>query len=263
MPMYFEKNDPDLVNPTTAVVTNPVPQKLNLSTPSVGGGPPPALGSAPTADQFQQWILSSPEYKQGTQWLESAAKTGIQRINETAALQAQYQYGQTGGNSTYTPITIPQAFYDQMQAEKDKAAHENALRMKALPEIMAGRGMLSSGQTAFEQGELAYNYDTLLKDIALQKSAREQDTAEANRRGAASVAESNANRAAAAAQDSANRAVSQQLSANQDAYRIADINTGLAQDRNKLLGDVSSYYQNLWWDGSKYVGPTFASAGTA
>lgn len=203
----------------------------------------PAVGSAPTDAQFREWLLGSPRYKQGIETLQGGYDTSIQRMNEMQALEAKLQRG-----ATYTPITIPGSYYEQIALAKERAAHENELKRRAIPEYMAARGMLSSGQTGFELGEQQYGYETLLKDIDLQRKSREEETAQANARGAAS-----------AAQQNANLAVQRQLELKQDEYRRQDLERGLAQDKLKLFNDVAVYYKMLWWDETtgQYVGQAF------
>jgi hypothetical protein len=224
--------------PASVAVTPPPVGGVVATAPTAGGSSNPY---APTTQQFQDWILNSPEYKQGIQNLTSGSQRALDRENAMYALQSSYSSGGGGGSQQ----TVPQSFYDQIALEKEKAAHDYALQQKALPEIMAARGMLSSGQTGFQQGENQYSYDTLLKDIELQKKAREE-----------AVAESNAASARAASGAAANAMISKQIDALQHQYRIEDINLGIPQQRSQVIDSVSSYYRSLWWNGSTYVGPT-------
>jgi hypothetical protein len=196
---------------------------------------------------MQQWILNSPLYKQGLENINNSYAQNVARENTLYGLNSSYR----PSTQTYTPETIPASFYEQIALQKEKAAHDDALAAKALPELMAARGMLSSGQTGFLQGEQAYNYDMLLKDIDLQKRSREDAVAQANARGAASAAQANAANAA-------NAAISAQIAATQHGYRLQDMTQEQAQLQNKLLMDVSNYYKDLWWDPNtnQYRGPT-------
>jgi uncharacterized protein YaaQ len=214
--------------------------------PSSGGGSSSSGSSsspayAPTTQQFQDWIVNSPEYKQGIENLTTGSQRELARENAMFALTSQ----RGGGGGGYSDQTVPQSFYDEIALQKEKAAHDYALQQKALPELMAARGMLSSGQTGFQAGENQYSYDTLLKDIELQKKAREESVAQANAAG---------HRAASAA--ASNNMINQQIAALQHQYAVEDINLGIPAQRDKVLQSVSTYYHDMWWNGSQYVGPT-------
>lgn len=248
MPLYYENTTPGSVGTTVSpgsILPAPTPGPVAGPSDSPVGGNTPNVGVEPTTNQFNDWILNSPRYLQGLENLGSY-DTAIARTKELAALQSGYSTG--GGGYTQT---VPQSFYDQIKLAQEKAAHDYGLAQKALPEIMAGRGMLSSGQTGFEQGEQAYNYDMLLKDLELQKKAREE-----------SVAQANAASAASAAASAANARVSQQIQAKQDEYRIIDLNLEKAKAAGTLANSVYDYYKEIWWDKSgNYIGPTFDASG--
>lgn len=235
----------DVWNPTpTPVVLPPPPVAAPAPPPASAGGTvasPAAssVGRAPTPEEFQNWILNSPEYKQGLENLTIPYETAISRMDQMAALQNR------GGGASWTPITIPQSFYDQIKLAQEKAAHDYANQKALIPEMLAARGMLRSGQLQTDQGEADYDYQTLLKDIDLQKRAREEEVAEANKRGQASVASANA--AAANAR---------QIAALQAQWRKDDLAIQLAQDKAQLLSQVQAQYRDWYWDGTKYVGPT-------
>lgn len=266
----------------------PAPPPPNYA-PTVVGQNLPNVGSAPDWQTMQGYLLNSPMYKQGTETLQNAYNTQSSNAAQLAALQQGMNYGatyipQTAFQEqyfpdTFVPETIPQAYYDQLAQQKSEGEHSFALQQKAIPEIMAGRGMLSSGQTGFELGESQYGYDSLLKDIDLGRQLHEQDIAGANQRGqqntdiqnqrgAASVAQSNAARAdsirqsnasaqAAADRQNSNAAIQHQVDALQAQQQQASLQTQLAQDTNSLLMQTASFYQSLWWDPSsgQYVGP--------
>lgn len=251
--MAFIDDDGNRINPAAPYNPAPAPVAPVTPPPPVAtaapyvAAPAPPVGGVPSQQQMQDWILNSPLYKQGMETINNAYTQNVARENTLYGLNSSYK----SPAQTYTPETIPASFYEQIALEKEKAAHEYALQQEALPYQLGARGMLSSGHAGFMEGEQQYGYDTLLKDIDLQKRAREEAVAQANARGAASVAQANAANAA-------NKAISDQIAATQHGYRLEDMTQQQAQDRNKLLMDVSNYYQDLWWDPNtnQYRGPT-------
>jgi hypothetical protein len=268
----------------------PVAAQPNVPAPYAAAGLVPNVGLAPGWEAMQGYLLNSPMYKQSLETLTNAYNTASGNAAQLAALQGGLNYEstfipQTAFNEQYFPETfvpevIPQAYYDQLEQQQLKGEHDFNLRQKAIPEIMAGRGMLSSGQTGFELGESQYSFDTLLRDIELGKNLHEQDVAGQNLRGqtmtdlgntrgaainaqnnaarADSIAQSNASGAAAAARQNANAQIQHQIDAVQAQQQQAALQTQLAQNTQSALMQTASFYQSLWWDPStgQYVGPT-------
>jgi hypothetical protein len=159
----------------------------------------------------------------------------------------------------YTPETIPASYYEQIALQKEKAAHDLENQRKYQYELRYGTGN-SGGQIGVDQGELTYNYDTMMKDLDLQKQAREEAVAQSNSRNAASVARSNASNSASIAQSNANQAISRQIDALQHTYKLEDYAQQLAISRDTLLNQITDYYMNrntgIWWVNGVYTGPT-------
>ena len=241
-------------NGTTQPYVAPAPAVPDYVSPTYTGAP---VAAPISADAMQQIYLNDPNYKQGMQWLTDAYNTNLARENARYGLSSQYQTGSTWTPDVYTPETIPASYYEQIALQKEKAAHDYANQQKYQSEMRYSTGN-SGGQIGVDQGELTYNYDTMLKDIALQAKAREESVAQANARGAASVARSNANNQASIAQSQANEAISRQIKANEHTYTLEDYTQKLAIDKYTLLSNVTDHYKDLWWDPNTgvYRGPT-------
>jgi hypothetical protein len=220
--------------------------------------PAPALPRTLTTAEMQSVFLNDPNYKQGLEWLNQANATNVARENQVYGLQSQYQQGSTWTPEVYTPETIPASYYAQIALQKEKAAHDLENQRKYQYELRYGTGN-SGGQIGVDQGELTYNYDTMMKDLDLQKQAREEAVAQSNSRNAASVARSNASNSASIAQSNANQAISRQIDALQHTYKLEDYAQQLAISRDTLLNQITDYYMNrntgIWFKDGVYQGP--------
>lgn len=145
----------------------------------------PTSGFTPTDDQFREWIIGSPEYKTRLEQLQQDYDAQKGYADRTKALQND-QYG-------------------AQVADADRA---RTLREKQIKETLAGRGMLSSGQTAFELNDANYSYQTFLRDLDFQRKMRlaGEDLQESQR------------------------------------------DTSLARNRYQAFIEVSRHYRDLWWD---------------
>lgn len=166
-------------SPTVTPVQNAgaatAPSNPLLSPPSYG------TSNAPTSQQFTQDIYNSPEYKQAMQNIDLWA----QQQKDNAAFEQEWAnkfYEQNraqvaGSAPSYGAGLAEAAAIDALQ--KKKAAHDLANAQEYTREALGSRGLASSGQNAVDQGELSFNYDTLIQQIDLQAKARQAQAAEA------------------------------------------------------------------------------------
>lgn len=203
---------------------------------------------APTIDEWLESLKNSPQYKAAMEAIdqqERDARDEIEWRRQWAKRDYEFAKQQlsSGGGGGGDPTAAQQAALDQLA--RDKAAHDKALAEKATREILASRGMGSSGQTTFEQQELQYNYDMLIKEINLRAQARAA--------------------AAAAASSSSSRAISDALARLDYEYEkeMAGLNRAeekipsqVAAARGQALNGVANQLREFYWDGSEYIGPT-------
>lgn len=154
------------------------PSSPLLSAPTV---PSYDTTPVPSSQDFIKDVTQSPEYKQAMQNIDLWAK----QQQDNAAFEAEWNkkfYEQNrsqiaGSGGSYGAGLAEAAAIDQLQ--KEKAAHDLANQQEYTREALGSRGLGSSGQVGVDQGELKYNYDTLIKQIDLAAQARQAQAAQA------------------------------------------------------------------------------------
>jgi hypothetical protein len=195
----------DGYTPTPPVATGPIPSpgiSQELANQIWAMNPSGSATLAPVSYQLpdfktsqQSAILNDPSLKQQQEWLDQQYKKDSERAAQEAIWwQKDYDLAVAALNSSrgggYSG-EAEQAALDQLAREQ--AAHNKALAEKQTREVLASRGMADSGQVGFEQGELQYKYDTLLKEIALRAQARQASAAAASSSQNASISNQLAN----------------------------------------------------------------------
>jgi hypothetical protein len=196
-------------------------------------------GPALTFEEQQAKILQNPFYLQQTQWLEGDAALKKSRAAEDAALAKQFYDlnvqqanagASSGGDYGLASATA------QAALAKENAARDNANRAEYLREALASRGMVSSGQNAWEQNQRDFEYQQGLKGIDLDLKAR-------------------ADAASQARAESQSR-LSMQLQEMQLRYQadvrdqgryLADIDSDVARSRGGIL---MNEWERLWKTGA-------------
>ena len=204
----------------------------------------------PSRDQFRQDILSSPEYRQEMQKLDTEMAIFQQQQAFDAAWAkkffdqsiAQAQASGGGGGYSTGAGLAEAAAADKLQ--KEQAAHNLANQQEYAREALGSRGLSSSGQVSLEKAELQYTYDTLIKQIDLAAKAREAQAAQAASNAAAGAAASS-------------RAASQRIDSLTLQYQYGVAKAGLdatllAQDIAKRKGEaifkVADYLEPMYFD---------------
>lgn len=228
----------------------PIPAYTPPAPVSTGASPLPApnpILSPQHADlgtTIQQALLNSPTFKQQNEWNTDDTKLALDRLaedkkfyeqNYQLALQSLRSAGGGGSSGEAQAAALD-------KLAKEQAAHQTELSREAIRESRGVR----TGQQAFEQGELQYNYENLLKEIDLRAEARRAAAASAN---------------AAASRNRASQLASMQLQYAQDMVKFGrneqDIRTGSAREAGKILMSSGERLAAAWWndDTSEYEGP--------
>lgn len=154
-----------------------------LIPPDVGKLPatPFDIGKSPTMEQMRQTILTSPEYLGAAEQFDAGVDIAKQKraLDEEWATKA-YNLSKAqiaGSMPSYGAGLAEAAAADALQ--KEKAAHDYANQQEYVREALGSRGLASSGQVGVDQGELTFNYNTLLKQIDLAAAVRKAQAAQA------------------------------------------------------------------------------------
>jgi hypothetical protein len=196
-------------------------------------------GPALTFEQQQAKILENPFYKQQVEWLTGDAALKRTRATEDAALAKQFydlnvaQANQSASGGGDYGMAAAQA---QAAIAKETAARDNANKAEYLREALASRGMVSSGQNAWEQNQREFDYGQGLKAIDADLAGRAS--------------------AAATARADAQSRLSMQLQEMQLRYQtevrdnnryLADLDSGVAREKGGIL---MSEWDRLWKTGA-------------
>lgn len=143
-------------------------------------------GAAPNYTQFME---DDPFYKQDITWINDALALNQSRLAEDRAFNERAyalnvaQLNNSANSGGDYGLAAAQA---AAALAKEKAAHDNVNRAEYLREWLAGRGMVSSGQNAWEQNERQYQFDMynrgIDQDLAARESSIAQQRAEAQSR---------------------------------------------------------------------------------
>lgn len=232
--------------PSVPISTGASPLPNPILTPQ----PNPTFSSSQTdlGTAITRALQNNPQYKQAMEFNTDDTKLALDRLaedkkfyeqNYQLALQSLQKAG-GGGSSGEAQAAALDAL------AKEQAAHTKKLSEEQLREVMASRGLASSGQVGFEQGELQYNYENLLKEIDLRADARRAAAASA---------------ASASRSNRATQLASMQLQYAQDMVKFGrneqDIKTGAAREKGSILMSTGEKLAAAWWDADTgvYSGP--------
>jgi hypothetical protein len=213
-----------------------------------GASIPIPTGTPLTFEQQQAKILENPFYKQQMEWLTGDAALKKSRAAEDAALAKQFydlnvqQASQSAGGGGDYGMATAQA---QAALAKETAARENANRAEYLREALASRGMVSSGQNAWEQNQREFDYQQGLKaidaDLAGRASAAASARADAQSRLALQLQEMQ---------------LRYQADVRDQGRYFADIDTDVARAKGGIL---MGEWDRLWKTGAFDVPSVMAS----
>jgi hypothetical protein len=209
----------------------------------------PILTGAPlTFEQQQAKILDNPFYRQQVEWLTGDAALKKSRAAEDAALAKQFydlnvqqaNQGASGGGDYGMGAAQAQA-----ALAKETAARENAHRAEYLREALASRGMVSSGQNAWEQNQREFEYQQGLKGIQADLDAR-----------ASAAASSRADAQSRLALQLQEMQLRYQADVRDQGRYLADIDSDVARGKGQIL---MGEWDRLWKTGAFDVPSMMAS----
>jgi hypothetical protein len=207
-------------------------------------GPEGASIAIPTGtplsfEQQQKLITDNPFYRQQVEWLTGDAALKKSRATEDAALAKQFydlnvaQANQSASGGGDYGMAAAQA---QAAIAKETAARDNANKAEYLREALASRGMVSSGQNAWEQNQREFDYGQGLKaidaDLAGRASAASQARADAQSRLSMQLQEYQ---------------LKYQADQREASRYLSDIDTGVARDKGGIL---MREWDRLWKTGA-------------
>jgi hypothetical protein len=196
-------------------------------------------GTPLTFEQQQAKILENPFYKQQVEWLTGDAALKKSRAAEDAALAKQFydlnvqqaNAGASGGGDYGMGAAQANA-----ALQRESLARDNANKAEYLREALASRGMVSSGQNAWEQNQREFDYGQNLKGIQNDLDAR-----------ASAAAQSRADSQSRLSMQLQEMQLRYQADVRDQGRYLADIDSDVARSRGGIL---MNEWERLWKTGA-------------